>query len=228
MGLFQSHLENLQANYTSFKVRTSILEDGIERVSYSSIIQLPYKLGAKNLPTTINSYLRSLCTYSNGSFNKTTAEIQQLANSAPASTGVDCSGLVYYVLNEASYGAVNKQFNVSYAYGVSASNLTSTVYGSTKTLAKTIVPGCTFRMDNGGHVAVVYKVEKNSSNVVTRIRYAHSNGSKGPHTAYINIGNENLDLKSSSQTWYDSAYSDATAKSLYNYAILLNCVQNQS
>ncbi|MBL4937524.1 hypothetical protein JK636_17525 [Clostridium sp. YIM B02515] len=228
MGLFQSNLEAFQNQYTSFRVRTWVIENDLERIKYSGFIQLPYKLGAKNTPNMINSYLMPLCTDSNGYFNKTTAEIQQLATNNPSSAGVDCSGLVYYVLNEASYGAVNSFFNVSYAYGVSANNLATTVNGVQKTSAKQIVPGCTFRMDNGNHVAVVYKVETNSSNVVTRIWYAHSNGSKGPHTAYIDIGNENYDLKSSYQTWHDIAYTDSTAKSLYNYTVLLNCVANQS
>ena len=52
------------------------------------------------------------------------------------------------------------------------------------------------------------------------ITYAHSNGSKGPHLGYINIGNENEDLNSSSQTWYDTAYTSSQAKSLYNYTVI--------
>lgn len=70
---------------------------------------------------------------------------------------------------------MKKYFGVSYAYGVGASNLTSTQHGTQKT-----------------------------------------------------IGDQSKDLKNSSQTWHDIAYTDSKAKSLYNYALLLNCVANQS
>lgn len=52
----------------------------------------------------------------------------------PAKAGVDCSGLVYYAINEASNGAVRSYFenvlpgedSLTYAYGISAATLTNT------------------------------------------------------------------------------------------------------
>ena len=56
------------------------------------------------------------------------------ATANPAKAGVDCSGLVYYAINEASNGAVRSYFenalhgedSLTYAYGISAATLTNT------------------------------------------------------------------------------------------------------
>lgn len=187
-------------------------------------INLPYCWGAKNTPDQI----RAAITKGVGA-STTTAAAQEYATKHPDETGVDCSGLVYYALNKASSGAVRtffeQQLNCSglltYAYGIGASNLTNTAYGTQITAAKDIKPGCVLRTQNGGHIIVIHSVNKNSSGIVTSIVYAHSNGSKGPHHGYITIGDQAKDLNHSSQTWSDIAYTDAQAKSLYNYTLLL-------
>jgi len=140
-------------------------------------------------------------------------------------TGIDCSGFVAYVLNEATGGKLLEEWGVTYSYGISAANLTSTQYGKQITQAKDIVPGCTIRTDKGGHVILVYDVVK-INGVVTEIKYAHSNGSKGPHLGSITIGDENQDLNGPAQTWNDIAYTDAQAKKLYTHTVLLNCVKD--
>ena len=87
------------------------------------------------------------------------------------------------------------------------------------------IAGCTiFMHDNttgSDHVIVIHSVNKNSAGVVTSIAYAHSNGSKGPHHGSITIGNQTKDLNDSSQTWHDTAYTDAGAKNLYRHTLLL-------
>ena len=192
-------------------------------------VSLPYYLGGKNTPDQI----RAAISKGVGS-SASAAEAQKYATGHPKETGIDCSGLVYYALNEASSGAVRTFFEnklglagkLTYAYGIGASNLTNTAYGTKITAAKDIKPGCVFRTDNGGHVIVVHSVNKNSAGVVTSIVYAHSNGSKGPHHGTITIGDQTKDLNHSSQTWSDTAYTDAQAKSLYNYALLLTPIAN--
>lgn len=189
-----------------------------------SSINLPYYLGGKNTPDQIRTAITNW-----GGSSKTASEIQTHVSNNPSTFGIDCSGLVYYVLNKASSDAVRTYFEnklnlpgqLTYAYGISASNLTNTAYGTKITAARDIKPGCIMRTDNGGHVMVIHSVNKNSAGVVTSIVYAHSNGSKGPHHGYITIGDQTKDLNDSSQTWNDTAYTDAKAKSLYNYTLLL-------
>lgn len=142
--------------------------------------------------------------------------------------------MVYYALNEASSGSVRTYFEnkldlpgiLNYAYGITARNLTDTAYGTKITAAKDIKPGCIMRTGDGGHVIVIHSVNKNSAGAVSSIVYAHSNGSKGPHHGIVTIGDQTKDLNHSSQTWNDPAYTDASAKSLYNYTLLLEPIAN--
>lgn len=187
-------------------------------------INLPYHLGGKHTPAQIRS------TISAGvSASASANEIQKYVTDNPSETGIDCSGLVYYALNEASSGAVRTFFEdklglsgkLSYAYGIGASTLTNATYGTKITAAKDIKPGCVLRSDKGGHVLVVHSVNKDSAGTVTSIVYAHSNKSKGPHHGFITIGDQTKDLNDSSQTWNDTAYTDTKAKNLYDYTLLL-------
>lgn len=189
-------------------------------------VQLPYRLGGKNTPDQIKAAISNWA----GSSKKTATEIRKYVTDNPAKTGVDCSGLVYYALNEASEGAIRSYFEdklnlfgcLSYGYGISAANLTSDAYGTKITVANDIQPGCVIRFDNGSHVLVIHLVTRNSNGNVTSIIYTHSNGSKGPHTGYITIGDHTKDLNDAKQTWNDSAYTDSKAKSYYNYTLLLD------
>lgn len=193
-----------------------------------SAIKLPYYLGGKKTPEQIKTAITNW-----GGFSKTAAEIQTQVSSNPSTYGIDCSGLVYYALNEASSGAVRTYFEnklnsaglLTYAYGISARNLTNTAYGTKITAAKDIKPGCTIFMyddtKNSNHVIVIHSVNKNLSGVITSIVYAHSNGSEGPHHEFITIGDQTKDLNDSSQTWNDTAYTDAGAKNLYRHTLLL-------
>ncbi len=184
-------------------------------------IQLPYAMGRKNLPSEIRSKLLAT--------GKSGTELQKWADSNPEAVGVDCSGLVYYVLNEAANGAVRSQFekdlkesNLSYSYGIQALHLTDTSHGKKITRAADMVPGCVMRSDGGGHVLVITGVSS------TRIDYTHSSGHYGPHAGYISIGNPNADLKDSAQVWHDEAYTDSKAKAYYEYTVLLECITQHS
>ena len=122
------------------------------------------------------------------------------------------------------FEAQNPGTSLTYAYGISAANLTSTSHGYSISRAADMTPGCTIRFDDGGHVLVITDVIKGSDGVVKQINYSHSNGSKGPHTGYITISNQSSDLGSSSQKWVDTAYTDSQAKGYYNHTIKLSCL----
>lgn len=195
-----------------------------------SLLQLPYRLGGKRTPDEIRAAISAWA----GTSVKTTAEIRDYVRKHPRETGIDCSGLVYYALNEASSGAVraffekrlNKPGILNYRYGISAANLTNAAWGIKITAANDIRPGCVMRFARGTHVLVIHSVNRDSAGNVTRIEYTHSNGSKGPHHAGITIGDPTKDLNHASQKWQDIAYTDAKAKRLYNYTLLLTPVAN--
>ena len=173
---------------------------------------------------------------SGGGMLKPASDLQKYMNSHPKLVGVDCSGFAYYVLNEASDGAVRAFFEtkipaqLTYEYGLSAEYLTnkSKGYGTEKTMARDVVPGCTirFKPSSGStveHVLVVYNILY--YNRQHKIQYAHSSGGYGPHWGEIKIGNMDANLDDPSQTWIDAAFSDSEAKKRYSYTVLLDCLK---
>lgn len=205
-------LRNYIEEYTDFEC------DGISvKIPYYMTPPGTTEYGGKNTPYEIKEYLRSHSTPSN---------YQSCANSNKRYTGIDCSGFVTYVLNETTEGAILSHWNTVYANGISARSLTEPSEGTVITAAKDITPGCVIRTDNGGHILVVYKIVTDND-VVTEIHYAHSNGSHGPHKAYIIIGDETKDLSDRMQKWVDIAYTDAQAKGYYNHTLLLDCVNGK-
>jgi hypothetical protein len=187
-------------------------------------VKIPYymtptgtdKYGGKATPAKIQQFLINHC--------NSTSEYQTCANNNKRYTGIDCSGLVAYVLNETTGGKILEKWNTTYGNGIGARELTNPSYGDVISRAKDIVPGCTMRSDNGGHVLVIYEVVK-TNGIVTCVKYAHSNSSKGPHKGYIDIGDETKDLDDIKQTWHDASYTDATAKDYYDYTLLLDCIK---
>ncbi|PQQ68226.1 VWA domain-containing protein [Acetivibrio saccincola] len=208
-GDFSLKLKRLVEEYTDFNI------NGVK-------VKLPYyqtvgtRYGGKSTPEQIRNFI----------LGKTTdpSKFQSVADDPENrhKVGVDCSGLVAYVLNEATEGAIHKTHGqTGYANGISAAALTNTKLGQKITRAKDIVPGAIMNTDDGGHVIVIYEVVKTNGKV-TQIKYAHSNGKHGPHKGYIDIGDENQDLDGSAQTWHDISYTDQKAKELYTYTILRN------
>ncbi|MDR1540219.1 MAG: hypothetical protein LBU32_19905 [Clostridiales bacterium] len=66
-------------------------------------------------------------------------------------------------------------------------------------------------------------VEYNSSALVSRINYAHSNGSHGPHTAYIEVAGAGASLKS--RIWHDVSYTQAAAAGYFDSVNGLSCLK---
>lgn len=195
-------------------------------------IDIPYGFACKNTPELIYDFLQRKA---GGSFgNVTERELQSIADKYGEDrvygegSGVDCSGFVYYCLNEASGGDLKAAVGgYSYRHGVNAQSLTSSTYASGRTFgrAQDVTLGATiYTYANQPHVLVVTDVIYNSSGLVTKIKYAHSNGSHGPHEAYIEIGNPFMDLDASEQKWVDVAYSDSSAKRYYRHIFKFDCL----
>ncbi|MBP3610124.1 MAG: hypothetical protein J6J42_07310 [Lachnospiraceae bacterium] len=192
-------------------------------------IKIPYRLKGKATPEEMREAISAWA----GTQSKTQAEVQEYVSANKKIFGLDCSGFVYYVLNEATGGAVREYFEakkggtLSYAYGILASELSNIDYGTKITMAKDIKPGCTIQVKKGAHVMVVHSVNKNAEGVVTSIVYAHSDDVGASHHGYINIGDETKDLNHASQTWRDTAYTNpAYLQTVYTHTVLLKPVQD--
>ena len=219
---FQTLLTSKIREYTPFKL------------TYNTItreLKVPYYYGGKKTPEQIKTALLSNpAVFASTGGLKTAGEIQTIMNSDKSKYGVDCSGFAYYVLNEASGGAVMAQFGATYANGVSAASLTSSNNGTVKTKAKDIVAGCTIGLT--GHVMVVSSVVKGSDGRVIQINYHHSETTSKPggqdcvNAGYITVGDENQDLNGSAQTWLDTYDYGSALKSIYVRTILLSSLAN--
>lgn len=225
-------LKSLITDWVSFRV--SYYSPTLGTTSYRNV-QIPYYYGGKNIPADVRmDILQESSNWINGEL-KSNSIIQTYVNNNVSDTGVDCSGFVYYVLNEwTGNNAVMKQFNnTSYSDGVNAIALTDTSNGTLITAAKDVEIGCTIRTHNGGHVLVVYEIEMNGSGEVTKIKYAHSSDDAddntpqhGPSLGYVTIGNEDQDLDGTSQTFYDPIYTNTNyLKANYNHTILLDSLK---
>lgn len=192
-------------------------------------IKIPYCLGAKNTPDEILDFINTkISSTSSQSFIQSQMDKYKGTTSSPGSTSVDCSGFVYYVLNEATDGAVRDYFeekiggNLPYSTGIWSGNLTSTSYGDKIIHPKDLHAGCTIAWD--AHVLVVSGVTKNSSGTVTKVWYAHATGPV--HSGYIKIGDEDGTLgdDQNSNIWVDDYYSNSTCQSRYMHCLLLDPV----
>ncbi len=163
-------------------------------------------------------------------------KITELAKNGDIMLGIDCSGFVMRVLDEATNGEVSAYFKDVLGladnydvlnWGVSAANMTSLNYSTKITNLADVRPGDMIRFDNGGHVGVVYKVEGNV------IYYAHSSGGKGPHTGTITVnpsGESGLNLANSKNATFDDwdANYSGFIQGVFNYICRPNYPQSNS
>lgn len=125
-------------------------------------------MGREKSPNQIrDALLADSSIYTSSGGLKSTSEIQANMNSKKSIYGIDCSGFAYYVLNEASDGAVMDQFGgIEYWRGVSAANLTGPGNGTIISRVRDVVPGCTIglydKSERIDHVMVVYSVDKDT------------------------------------------------------------------
>ena len=204
----QERLKELCLEYTDFYME-------------NEKIQLPYRWAGKLTPSKIRENLTVLAQKNPGQ------SLQALAAAHPVECGVDCSGLVYFCLNEAAGGKVRTYFEdklglpgvLSYAYGISAANMTNSAYGTVLNRAQDVRPGDVIRFDDGGHIGVIYEVET-ADGIVEKIYYAHSSGDKGPHRGVITVVVPEANLNDPRQSWEDwDAFYAPVIKSLYNYTL---------
>lgn len=152
--------------------------------------------------------------------------------------GVDCSGLVLYVINEA-FGhdnAILKFFHDKadnprttvdgfYDYGVAADflNNASMSWNTKKTQVKDMLPGDIIRFGSE-HVGIVYKIEEYNGKYY--VSYGHSHGTYGPGLGSVTCDSKYDTLKDG--TWYDSnntygsSYGEAILKPIYEYVVRMD------
>lgn len=121
--------------------------------------------------------------------------------------GIDCSGFVYRVLDEAAA--------ISGAPPLEATLRTSCEYTALDSLTPLHLPihraidvraGDTLRFNRGKHSGVIIETVVNPQGRLTEIWYAHSSFTRGPHIGWIEVGDPYAPINARSQNWHDEMW----------------------
>ncbi len=121
--------------------------------------------------------------------------------------GIDCSGFVYRVLDEAC--------RMSGSPGLQSTLGTACEYTALDTLTPLDLPihraadvraGDTMRFNNGKHSGVVIETVTDPNGVLREIWYAHSSYTRGPHIGWIEVGDPQAPIHAHSQNWHDEMW----------------------
>jgi cell wall-associated NlpC family hydrolase len=158
---------------------------------------------AKGTLGEILTFTRTNCPY------RTPMEINRWMrgnNPTELHVGIDCSGLVYRVLDEAAAlsGAPGLEQTLhSNAYNTSVDGLTDVSVADPLSRAQDVQTGDVIRFNNGGHAGVIFDVSTDPGGRVTEVWFIHSGLSGGPHIAWIEVRDSNEDIGHSSTQWHE-------------------------
>lgn len=129
-------------------------------------------------------------------------------NPSDLHVGIDCSGLVYRVLDEAAAmsGAPGLEETLgSNAYNTDVDALTSSGVADPLSRAQDVQTGDVIRFNNGGHAGVVLDVATNPAGRVTEVWFIHSGLSGGPHIAWLEVRDPTEDIGHASTQWHEAS-----------------------
>lgn len=136
-------------------------------------------------------------------------------NPTEINVGIDCSGFVYRVLDEAC--------QMSGTPGLEQTLGTSCDYTALDTLTPLHLPirrandvraGDTMRFNKGKHSGVVIETVRDRRGTLQEIWYAHSSFTRGPHIGWIEVGDPWDPIEARSQNWRDEMWDGLNNNSL--------------
>jgi len=165
-------------------------------------------LYAKGSRSDILSFTAAHCPY------RTPDEIRDWMNGNNPTglrVGIDCSGFVYRLLNEAALASGAAPLTQTLGTDVvhtSPQMLTDVTEPGRATpirRAQDLLPGDLLRCYNGGHVAVVIAVVTDTAGSVDEVWYAHSGFSGGPRISWIEVQDPEADISDPTTRWHEAA-----------------------
>lgn len=121
--------------------------------------------------------------------------------------GIDCSGFVYRVLDEAMQisgtGSLVDTLGTTCEYTALDS---LTPFDQVLYQAIDVQAGDTMRFNNGRHSGVIIETVVDGSGVLREIWYAHSSFTRGPHIGWIEVGDPWAPINARSQNWHDDMW----------------------
>ncbi len=129
--------------------------------------------------------------------------------------GIDCSGFVYRVLDEACQISLSPTLSETLGTTCEFTTLdTLTPLNLPITRAADISAGDTMRFHAGKHSGVIFETVTDPAGRLIEIWYAHSSFTRGPHIGWIEVGNPLAPIQAESQTWHDEMWDGLTNNNL--------------
>lgn len=129
------------------------------------------------------------------------------SNPEEIKVGIDCSGYVYRVLDEAATlsGALSLVRTLGTTCEYTALD-TLTPMNRTIHRAIDVRAGDTMRFNNGRHAGAIIETVVDGAGRLQEIWYTHSSFTRGPHIGYITVGDPYAPINARSQNWYDEMW----------------------
>lgn len=139
-------------------------------------------------------------------------------NPSQMHVGIDCSGFVYRVLDEAARLSGASPLPVTLGTTCEFTPLDLlTPLGLVVNRAQEMRAGDTFRFNRGRHAGVVIEVVTNEAGLVQEIWYAHSSFTRGPHLGWIEVRDPYAPINARMQQWHDQMWDSLTDNGLRDY-----------
>ncbi len=121
--------------------------------------------------------------------------------------GIDCSGFVYRVLDEACQTSGSPTLYETLGTSCDFTALdTLTPMNLPITRAVDVRAGDTMRFNKGKHSGVIIETVTDPGGRLIEIWYAHSSFTRGPHIGMIEVGDPDDPIDASSQNWKDEMW----------------------
>jgi hypothetical protein len=128
-------------------------------------------------------------------------------NSDDMHVGIDCSGFVYRVLDEAAVmsGAPSLSQTLGTACEYTALD-TLTPANQVLHRAMDVQSGDTMRFNRGHHSGVIIETVTDGQGVLKEIWYAHSSFTRGPHIGWVDVQDPEAPIEDAAQQWHDDMW----------------------
>ncbi|HYG57503.1 MAG TPA: hypothetical protein VD902_05495 [Symbiobacteriaceae bacterium] len=136
-------------------------------------------------------------------------------NPAEIVVGIDCSGFVYRVLDEAAVASgapsLRETLGTTCEY-TPLDNLTP--FGLEIHRAIDVRAGDTMRFNRGRHSGVIIETVTDERGTLKEIWYAHSSFTRGPHIGWVEVADPYAPINARVQQWHDDMWDGLTDNNL--------------
>jgi hypothetical protein len=129
--------------------------------------------------------------------------------------GIDCSGFVYRVMDEAAQRSGVPPLTATLGTTCEYTSIDQITLGGPEiTRAIDVQAGDAMRYNKGRHSGVIIETVVNAAGRLQEIWYAHSSWTRGPHIGWIEVGDPMAPINDTAQNWHDEMWDGLANNSL--------------